>query len=282
MVPFVVDSNKVYIDNAQIKKGNVLDLTVGNKIQSDVFSDTSGWQINRDGTAYFQAAAIRGILSAEHIDSNVRNWERLWIGSIYTSGTTDTAVTLSEAVSGFSDLCFVGRVGSNPENYSAEFVPVAKIPTRTGARQPGTVGFGFVGGDFNISWQHLMKSGTSTLYIFASDSSERAYLLEVWGIRSPSAVTPPPTNPTLSLASTSDFSWTKGTAVNVQLPAATASTGSPSISYSLTRLPSGLSFSSSTRRITGTPTTSGTGTLTYTASATGYTSATDSIGLHCV
>ena len=58
------------------------------------------------------------------------------------------------------------------------------------------------------------------------------------------------------------------------LPAASPSSGSPTITYGLTGLPAGLSFNSSTRRISGTPTSSNvSGTLTYTAQAVGYASA---------
>ena len=76
---------------------------------------------------------------------------------------------------------------------------------------------------------------------------------------------------TLKLPSIPKKSYTRGVAVNDLLPAATPSTGSPTITYSVTGLPAGLSFSSSTRRITGTPSVNTTGTtVTYKATATGY------------
>ena len=63
----------------------------------------------------------------------------------------------------------------------------------------------------------------------------------------------PDLRPTFGSASIPTQSYTHGTAVNVQLP--TATSGDTPRTYSLSpSLPAGLSFSSSTRRITGTPT----------------------------
>ena len=64
-----------------------------------------------------------------------------------------------------------------------------------------------------------------------------------------------------SLPSVSNRSGTVGTSLNIQLPA--GSGGDPPLSYSASPLPAGLSFSSSTRRITGTPTTAQTVNVTY-------------------
>ena len=60
------------------------------------------------------------------------------------------------------------------------------------------------------------------------------------------------------------------------LPAATASTGSPSVTYTLSpSLPAGLSFDAAARTVTGTPTAAAaSASYTYTAGATDYTSAT--------
>ena len=87
-----------------------------------------------------------------------------------------------------------------------------------------------------------------------------------------------PTPKTLSFGSTvADQSYTKDTAITtLNLPAATASTGSPSIAYTLTpTLPAGLSFDAAARTVSGTPTAAAaSATYTYTAAATDYTSAT--------
>ena len=82
----------------------------------------------------------------------------------------------------------------------------------------------------------------------------------------------------LSFSTTvSDQTYTRGTAIDtLTLPEATASTGTPTITYSLDKtLPAGLTFSATNRTITGTPSAAATSqTYTYTAAATGYASAT--------
>ena len=83
---------------------------------------------------------------------------------------------------------------------------------------------------------------------------------------------------TLSFGSTvADQSYTKDTAIaTLNLPAATASTGSPTIAYTLSpALPAGLSFDAAARTVSGTPTAAAaSATYTYTAAAADYTSAT--------
>ena len=74
----------------------------------------------------------------------------------------------------------------------------------------------------------------------------------------------------LSLPDIGPYTWPEGTAVNVQLPAATASEGTPTIAYSVAVLPEGLSVAGSPPRITGTPLFDERGTLLYTAQAEGY------------
>ena len=58
-------------------------------------------------------------------------------------------------------------------------------------------------------------------------------------------------------------SWTQNTSIsNITVPAAT---GNPAPAYSASGLPSGVSFSTSTRVLSGTPTSTGSGTITITA-----------------
>ena len=89
---------------------------------------------------------------------------------------------------------------------------------------------------------------------------------------------PPPAAKTLAFNTTiADQTWTQDLAISLlTLPTATASEGSPSITYTLTpSLPSGVSFDATTRQITGTPTVPVTrAAYTYTATATDYTPAT--------
>lgn len=147
VIPFAVTDGKVYIDTAVIRdasikalkvedgffdnitavkgtlahanidKGNVFDLSIGNVIQSDNFSSnslravrgwrilrngqfqlgagafngdiqstnfrsgSSGWRVRSTGDAEFDAGVIRGTLTADHIESDVFNAALLWEGS---------------------------------------------------------------------------------------------------------------------------------------------------------------------------------------------------------
>ena len=65
------------------------------------------------------------------------------------------------------------------------------------------------------------------------------------------------------LAAIADKASNVGSEINVQLPAATA--GEPDPTYAATGLPTGLTFDAGTRRVTGTPTTEETATVTYAA-----------------
>ena len=61
-----------------------------------------------------------------------------------------------------------------------------------------------------------------------------------------------------------DVDWTRDTAISsITVPAAT---GNPTPTYVASVLPAGISFNTSTRVISGTPTSSGSGTITITAS----------------
>ena len=67
-------------------------------------------------------------------------------------------------------------------------------------------------------------------------------------------------------AQQSDLSFDTSQTLNVQLPTATHNPAG-TVTYSLTGLPSSLSFNANTRRITGRPNVSGTFNLVYTADA---------------
>ena len=76
-------------------------------------------------------------------------------------------------------------------------------------------------------------------------------------------VPPPPTRLTFSPNTIEDQTFTVGTSVSLTLPIVTG--GTAPYTYTLTPLPGGLSFNTTERVLSGTPTTSGTTTATYTA-----------------
>ena len=140
-------------------------------------------------------------------------------------------------------------------------------------------------GDDMQSWQRAASDVTGTSATLTGIDDTKTYYVAVQssnadgsgGWTNSAAVAPLPAK-TLSFGSTvADRSYTKDTAIaTLNLPAATASTGSPAISYTLSpSLPAGLSFDASARTISGTPTAAAaSASYTYTAAATDYTSAT--------
>lgn len=63
--PFVVENNIVYLDSTRIKNGSIDNAKIGNVIQSNNYASGSrGWRIDKNGSAEFQDAKIRGAITA--------------------------------------------------------------------------------------------------------------------------------------------------------------------------------------------------------------------------
>ena len=106
-----------FSDNANFRQLYLARLTGG---LDDGFKTGTGWAFYRDGTANLDAAYIRGVLGAAHIDSDVINVQILSIipGTLQTAGT---AFELLRPVVGFDTLMF-----TRPGNQTA-FVPFETI-----------------------------------------------------------------------------------------------------------------------------------------------------------
>lgn len=64
-LPFVVESNQVFIQSAVIKDGSITNAKIGNRIQSNNYvSGSQGWAIDKSGSAEFSNATVRGNLYA--------------------------------------------------------------------------------------------------------------------------------------------------------------------------------------------------------------------------
>ncbi len=141
------------------------------------------------------------------------------------------------------------------------------LPAATGGTGTLTYTLTSVPGlDFNANTRTLSgtpdTAGTTTLTYTVTDTNGA----------STTATFTVMVNAGLALTASGNQNYTRGTAIsNLILPAATSGTGT--LTYTLTSVP-GLTFTASTRTLSGTPSTAGTTTLTYTVSDTNGASTT--------
>lgn len=66
-LPFVVESNQVFIQSAVIQDGSITNAKIGNRIQSNNYvAGSQGWAIDKAGSAEFSNATVRGNLYANN------------------------------------------------------------------------------------------------------------------------------------------------------------------------------------------------------------------------
>jgi len=137
-----------------------------------------GWILRRDGTAAFDAASIRGVLSAEHIDSNVRNVDPLWEGELAINRTT-RSIDLGSAADSWDFLEFYIRRGSQ---YNLTGVKVSDIPQNS-VVSPSVVCTYRFGNDGDAEVDPKFSRSGSNLYF--RQASNSGHLLGIMGIRNP-------------------------------------------------------------------------------------------------
>ena len=219
-------------------------------------------------TGSFADLNVTGVLSADHIDSDVRNWRRLFSGSIaITSQSTWRSITLLESLNNFTSLFFVGAALGTNSNCTGSIMRT-RIPTSSSGITNIKVCYPFV-----INTQRnqfaIQRVSNTTIRVRKGSGSGvgNMWIYEVWGVSSPTITPDPPTPTNIAPSWTDDTgnaqSWTEDSAISgITVPAAS---GTPTPTYSSSGLPAGLSFNSSTLRISGTPTSIGSGTITITA-----------------
>ena len=154
----------------------------------------------------------------------------------------------------FSDATGDALSGLVGEAITDVVVPAASgTPTPTYAVQ-GSLPAGL---SFNTSTRTISgtptSSGSGTITIRATNAGGHADWTAAYNF----AADLTPSAPTLS-----DQTGVVNTAVDITLPVGTG--GNSPLAYAIANLPSGLTFNTSTRKITGTPTTEETNTVTYT------------------
>ena len=200
------------IDNAAITSAKIADAAItnakiGNVIQSSNFvAGTAGWQLNKDGSAEIGSAAIRGTLvatdvnfdtanitgtlTADHISSDVQNWERLWKSSS-TSGTNFSSfsqIPTSGDIDDYDSMWVVGSAQSDRLFTTVAVIPVVRIPTTGSVEGTFFTGFGM----------KVRRNSTRMLCDLSVDGYHTPRLYEVWGVKNPDGgggTTDPPDPP---------------------------------------------------------------------------------------
>ena len=145
--------------------------------------DGTGWIIRRDGTAEFDAASIRGTLSAEHIDSDVFN-QKLILSSPVTFVTAWKEITLSETMENFDSLFLLGRSGTATatNGYWNGYIAVNGFSTTEARLQA------FSGSDAHWGVRVRRVSGSTTKFqirLWFGEWNWGGSIDQVWGVRTP-------------------------------------------------------------------------------------------------
>lgn len=105
-LPFVVQNDQVFMNNALIQDGSITNAKIGNVIQSNNYvSGSRGWSIDKNGNAEFSGVTVRGHIEADS-------------GSFH--GTIDA-----------TDGIFRGSVEAN--SFVGDIAAMGPLPTRVGS-----------------------------------------------------------------------------------------------------------------------------------------------------
>ena len=192
-------------------------------------------------------------------------------GTPDTPGTTTLTYEVTDTNGDSANATFtvivsdgLALTASGNQNYTEDTAITAlQLPVATGGTAPlvytltGTLptGLSFTAGTRTLSGTPDTPGTTTLTYEVTDtngDSANATFTITV--------------NAGLALTASGNQNYTRGTAIsNLILPAATGGTGT--LVYTLTSVP-GLTFTASTRTLSGTPSTAGTTTLTYTVTDT--------------
>ena len=104
-LPFVVQNDQVFMNNALIQDGSITNAKIGNVIQSNNYVSGRGWSIDKNGNAEFSGVTVRGHIEADS-------------GSFH--GTIDA-----------TDGIFRGSVEAN--SFVGDIAAMGTFPTRVGS-----------------------------------------------------------------------------------------------------------------------------------------------------
>ena len=207
-----------WIDGNLIVEGTVLsifDIIAGAAVQSSNYrAGTAGWRIAQDGGAEFDAASIRGVLSADHIDSDVQNVVVLKDArsTISLTGST-SSIALDQSVLGFTSIFLSFGYYTSPQwYYTGINFPVSRLVSGSSGSPPsGYTGFDVSNPSNVISIGRISfwrSSNGMTLY-FRENPNANAFsgtgvVRNIIGVRNPGSTVVPTPDPTPATTTDTD------------------------------------------------------------------------------
>ena len=283
IVPFIVDDGNVYINSAiineatitgamigeatittanialatiafaNIAQGDIFDLTVGNKIESETLTATTGFRFLRDGTFILRGGEFRGDLQSDNYQAssagwklsraggleanefietpnliaNVRNVRFLGsgIGVLVSNGAT-TTVLLEASAGDYNSLLIEGRA-ANTEIFQSVSLGVSLLSTGgSGSSLWGTshprANFSFGSGVTGQVQINVWRSAGAPhrLYLRAAESGDSFRLYSIIGFTTPetSTGTTTDTDPVYRRGTSTPGTPSGGTAVEAHTP----------------------------------------------------------------
>ena len=236
---------------------------------------TTGWLINKNGKMVLDLAYVRGTLSASHIDSDVPNSIVLFDGDDKLSNNSNVSVNMisGTSVNDWNSIFIVAITKGSV----CTAIRTSDIKTAYGIQTIFPPHINRSGTDYAPAYR-IKKNAAGTILTFRPSGQFRdssgINIRNIVGYKHPtysgpsSGVVTPPVIPDEDAPiwadnAGNDQSWTQNSAISgITVPAAT---GTPTPTYSAGGLPTGVRFTASSRRLAGTPTGIGSGTITITA-----------------
>ena len=209
-------------------------------------------------TGSFDDLDVSGVLAADKISADVRNWIGLWKGNIGIDSSVWATFNIPSIADFYSIVVEVSYTTAGIS--SVIFNEDLKFSASETSIQGGFYAFS---DNANLN-DYLKFQRLSSTSVRIMNNTGAVNIKGIWGIKNPAtAVASENMAPSWTDNTGTSRSWTQNSAISsFTVPAAL---GTPTPTYSISGLPTGLSFNTSSRLISGTPISIDSGTITVTA-----------------
>ena len=149
--------------------------------------DGKGWILRRDGTMEVDAASIRGVLSAAHIDSDVQNWTLLWEGaSTVIRNNVWTAINSASDQINITPYDQIWLFGDQVSGYDNSSIFGMIMRNRIASAASTTNTIALVGAERGSTGEFYIYVSGGRMYLQGEDDTDDGVIKQIWGVRSPS------------------------------------------------------------------------------------------------